>query len=68
MLKLARGGAAAKRERKRMTDEKIKAALDAQAGAARSIMTGKALLIPARTLALYQKRVGQNLRRLLKKG
>jgi hypothetical protein len=67
MAKLAKGGAAAGRESKRMVDEKTKAAFDANADAVRSVLSGKALQIPGRTLALYQKRVTNNLRRLLKK-
>jgi hypothetical protein len=67
LAKLAKGGPAAKRESKRMVDEKMKAAFDATADAGRSIFFGKAFQVPARTIALYQKRVGNNLRRLLKK-
>jgi hypothetical protein len=66
MTKIARGGAAAKRESTRMVDEKLKAASDATLGAARSALTGNASRIQARTLALYRKRVASNLRRLLK--
>jgi hypothetical protein len=66
-VKLAKGGAAAKRESKRMVDEKIKAAFDAYADAAQSGLSGKALQIPKRTLALYEKRARNNLRRLLKR-
>jgi len=66
MAKIAQGGAAAKRESKRMVDEKIKAAFEANADAAQSILSGKATRVPGRTLALYQKKVGRNLRRLLK--
>ena len=66
LAKLAKGGAAARRESQRMVDEKLKAAFDANADAARSIATGKALHVPGRTLTLYQKRVANNLRRLLK--
>lgn len=68
MAKLAKGGSAAKRESKRMVQEKMKAALDANVDAARSIAAGKAHHVPVRMLALYQKRVGANLRRLLRKG
>ena len=68
MAKLAKGGAAARRESKRMVDEKIKAAVDANVEAARSIASGKALQVPARTIALYQKRVRANLRRLWRQG
>lgn len=67
LAKLAKGGPAAKRESKRMVDEKVKAAFDAGIDAARSIASGKAHHVPARMIALYQKRVGNNLRRLLRK-
>ena len=40
MAKLARGGAAARAETKLMVDEKVRAAVDANIEAARSIMTG----------------------------
>ena len=66
MAKIARGGAAAKREGTRMVDEKLKAASDATLGAARSALTGNANRVQARTLALYRKRVASNLRRLLR--
>lgn len=68
MARLAKGGAAARRESKRMVDEKIKAAFDANADAARSIASGKASQVPARTVALYRKRVQANLRRLRRQG
>ncbi|HXW70390.1 MAG TPA: hypothetical protein VEK34_02945 [Methylocella sp.] len=67
MMKLAKGGSAAKRESKRMVDEKIKAAFDANVDAARALAAGKGAQIPTRTLALYQKRVQRNLQRLSKK-
>jgi hypothetical protein len=54
MAKIARGGAAAKRESTRMVDEKLKAASDATLGAARSVLTGNADRVRARTLALYR--------------
>jgi len=49
-----------------MISEKMKAAFEANADAAQSILSGKANRVPGRTLALYQKKVGRNLRRLLK--
>ncbi len=67
MAKLAKGGPAARREAKRMVDEKIKAAFNANTNALDSVFAGKALQIPARTLALYHARVRRNLRRLSKK-
>jgi len=45
-----------------MVDEKIKAALDA----ARRLASGNTPQVPTRTLAVYQKHVAKNLRRLLK--
>jgi hypothetical protein len=66
MAKIASGGAVAKRESKRMVDEKLKAASDATVGAARAILTGNADRVQGRTLALYRRRVASNLRRLLK--
>lgn len=68
MAKIFKGGDAAKRESKRMVSEKMKAAFDASVDAARSTVSGKAGQVPARTMALYQKRVGENLKRLLKLG
>ncbi len=67
MAKLARGDAAARAESKLMVDEKVKAAVDANLEAARSIMTGHAHLAPSRALSIYQKRVHKNLSRLSKK-
>jgi hypothetical protein len=67
MAKLAHGGAAARAESKLMLDEKVKAAIDANIEAARSVMTGHAHLAPSRALSVYQKRVHKNLSRLSKK-
>ena len=67
LAKLARGDAAARAESKLMLDEKVKAAVDANLEAARSIMAGQAHLAPARALSVYQKRVHKNLSRLSKK-
>jgi hypothetical protein len=66
LAKLALGGPRAKSESKRMLSEKIKAAAAANLSAAHSVLTGQAHLAPGRTVALYQKRVSQNLRRLSK--
>ena len=68
IAKVSKGGAAARRESKRMVSEKVKAAFDASVDAAGSIASGKARQVPARTIALYQKRVGENLRRLWTRG
>lgn len=64
VAKLSKGDAAAKRESKKMVSEKMKAAFDTSVDAAWSIASGKAQQIPARAMALYQKRVGRNLKRL----
>ena len=66
LARLALGGPRAKSESKRMVSEKIKAATAANLSAARSVLTGQAHLAPGRTIALYQKRVSKNLRRLSK--
>ena len=68
MAKLAKGGVAAKRESRRMVSEKIKAAFDANADAAKNVLSGRTYRVPGRILALYRKRVRNNLRRLSKKG
>jgi hypothetical protein len=67
LAKLGKGGAAARRESARMVEEKLRAAFDANAEAARTIVSGKAHRAPERVLALYQRRVAANLRRLAKK-
>ncbi|MCI0468066.1 MAG: hypothetical protein L0Y57_13885 [Beijerinckiaceae bacterium] len=66
MAKLAKGGAAARRESSRMVSEKVRAARDANLEAARAIIGGKSHRLPARVISLYQKRVSGNLRRLSK--
>ncbi|ACK49851.1 conserved hypothetical protein [Methylocella silvestris BL2] len=68
MAKVSFGGAAAKRESKRMVSEKVKAAFDTSVDAAWSIASGKARQVPGRAIAFYQKRVAENLRRLSKGG
>jgi hypothetical protein len=50
-----------------MVDEKVRAAMEANMEAARSVMTGHAHLAPTRALSIYQKRVQKNLSRLSKK-
>jgi len=67
MAKIAQGDAAARAESKLMLDEKVRAVLDANIEAARSIMTGQAHLAPTRALSVYQKHVHKNLSRLSKK-
>jgi hypothetical protein len=59
-----RGGALAAEELCWMITEKAVAALDAHLVVAGSLLTGDAHLAPARTLALYRKRVQANRARL----
>lgn len=59
-----RGGAPAQAELCRMITEKALAALDAHFVLAGSVLTGEAHLAPARTLALYRRRVQANHARL----
>ena len=66
LAKIARGGAGAKAESRRMVEEKLKAVQDANVAAARSVLTGKAQLAPKRALNVFQKRVRKNLNRLAK--
>jgi len=66
LAKLARGGGAARRESKRMISEKVAAAQTAWLAAARDASTAQAHKTPERTMAIYQKRVSRNLRRLTK--
>jgi hypothetical protein len=61
-----RGGADAVTELCRMINEKAEAALDAHVVVAGSLLTGEAHLAPARTLALYRRRVQANHTRLSK--
>ena len=65
IVKIAAGGAAGKSERRRLVAEKMKAASDATLDAAKTVLTGHPGKVPGRTLALYQKRVAANRRRLL---
>jgi len=64
LAKLAGGGAVARAETKRMLSEKVAAALEAQTAAAAAILTGNAVQVPARTLALYRRKMRANRRRL----
>ena len=64
LAKLARGGAAALAEMNRMVSEKADAALEAQHRAAKSMLIGNSSQIPARTLALYRRKMRANRRRL----
>jgi hypothetical protein len=64
LAKLARGGASATSEASRMVSEKMAAAVEAQQSAATALLTGKAAQIPARTVALYRRKMRANRRRL----
>lgn len=68
LAKIAAGGQRADAESRRMVAEKVKAAQDAGAAAATQIAKGAGAGVPGRTLALYQKKVSANLRRLSKGG
>lgn len=63
----ARGGINAQTEAALMVSEKAQAALDAQFMVAKSVMSGEAHLVPARTVALYRDRVQANHRRLTRR-
>ncbi|HMK89805.1 MAG TPA: hypothetical protein VK446_09265 [Methylocystis sp.] len=67
LAKLARGGASAKAESRLMVAEKIKAVMDAQNAAARSLLLGQSHLAPERALSVYKKRVRKNLTRLARR-
>ncbi len=64
LAKLARGGTPANAETTRMVSEKMAAAVEAQQAAATALLTGKAAQIPARTVALYRRKVRANRKRL----
>jgi hypothetical protein len=64
IAKIANGGPKAKTEARRMVAEKMQAATEVGMSAAADALTGRSHRSPNRTLALYQKRVSRNLRRL----
>ena len=66
LAKLAWGGHAAETESRRMVEEKIEAAQEANISAARAVLAGKGHLAPKRALSVYQRRVRKNLSRLSK--
>lgn len=66
MMKVAVGGAAAQREINLMVSEKTRALVDTQLEVGLSALAGQAHLAPARTVALYRRRVRANQRRLAK--
>jgi hypothetical protein len=47
-----------------MVSEKISTAVEAQQAAATALLTGKAAQIPARTVALYRRKMRANRKRL----
>ena len=61
---LASGNASAGAETARMVSEKMSTALEVQHAAAVAAMTGNAGMIPARTLAIYRRKIRANRRRL----
>jgi hypothetical protein len=64
LAKLARGGASATAETNRMVSEKMAAAVEAQQAAATAFLTGKTARIPARSVALYRRKMRANRKRL----
>jgi hypothetical protein len=64
LAKLASGGEAAIAETGRMLTEKTQGVLEAQRLAAAAALTGRAMSIPARTVALYRRKMRANRRRL----
>ncbi len=68
MMKFAGGGAGLESEFNRMFAEKALAIVDAQVEASLSVFTGQLHLAPARTVALYRRRVRANHRRLSRGG
>ena len=68
MAKIARGGEAGEAEARRMVDEKVTAALQAQQAAWIALMTGRGASIPSAAAAAYRRKVRANRRRLLKGG
>jgi hypothetical protein len=64
LAKLAGGGAAAGAEINRMVSEKMDTALEAQQLAATAALSGNAAQIPARTVALYRRKMRANRNRL----
>ena len=61
---LAGGSASAGAEAARMVSEKTSTALEVQHAAVVAAMTGNAGMIPARTLAIYRRKIRANQRRL----
>lgn len=68
MMKFAAGGVGVESEFNRMFAEKALAVVDAQIEASLGALTGQSHLVPARTVALYRRRVRANHRRLIREG
>jgi hypothetical protein len=67
MMRLATGGALAKRESGRMIAEKAAAAVEAQTAVALAAATGaRGAALPTKALRIYRRRVRANRRRLKK--
>jgi hypothetical protein len=66
LARLAGGGASAAAETTRMTSEKAHALWEAYTMATIATFTGKATAVPARTLALYRRKIRANRKRLTK--
>ena len=64
MTRLALGGGHAQIEAQRMISEKLVTMVEAQISLITDIATGRADLAPARAIALFQRRVSANRRRL----
>ena len=64
LLRLAAGGPAAEVESRRMVAEKLASIVEAQIRMAGEIATGRGHLAPARALAVFQRKVSANRRRL----
>jgi hypothetical protein len=62
---LAGGGMAASAETNRMIEEKMSAALETQHMATTAALTGNAVEIPSRTVALYRRKMRANRRRIV---
>ena len=60
LFKMATGGVPAGPEALRMIPEKIMALVDAQMLIVTSILSGRPDLVPAKVVALYRERVGDN--------
>jgi hypothetical protein len=64
IMKMARGGRHAEIESQRMISEKLAALTEAQVGLLTDIATGQGMVAPARAIAVFQREVSANRRRL----